>query len=649
MKENFEENRNSDFTGENEINNFSYENNNNLNTEKTENYYDFNIENDENSGSDFISENDAIAEEIVKLNNEVNSENTDEKKSDGKSHSKREKNKKLTKKQKIKIALATMLAFFVFLGVVFGVYVYKANGNLAEAVLNVATDVLGDQDPIFVLVLGVSEDISTKLTDTIILCGYNPDSQKAFMLSIPRDTFVGKSEASANGFDKINALYQKDVEKTVAAVEKLTGVNIDNYVVVKNTALPAIVNAIGEVEFDVPIDMDYDDPTQDLHIHLKSGIQKIDGDKAEQLLRFRHNNDGSSYPYEYGDNDYGRMRTQRNFITAVAKKLITWESAANLKKITTAVFDNLETNMNLGNVLAYVPYGLKFNTETLRAEQLPGASAMINELWFYKANNSKTKELMDELIASLEMDDKENEKYYTRPIKKSDNKTTNTTKTNTAKDDDDYDATSSNKKTNTTKNTNSTSQSKVEENPKVCEHDYSIIVEERDSSCTEAGKSVRRCRICGDTVETQIKPKGHNYVNNVCTNCGAKEKIQNDNSSDKNNNNDNSNNNPDNKHEHEYTIEISRIEPTCGNQGSVTKKCSNCDLTQTTKLNPTGNHTYSGGVCTGCGVKDPNYTEQQPTPPVDPNPPQPDVDPVDPNPDNNSGGSQGDNQVVVSE
>lgn len=174
MKENFEENRNSDFTGENEINNFSYENNNNLNTEKTENYYDFNIENDENSGSDFISENDAIAEEIVKLNNEVNSENTDEKKSDGKSHSKREKNKKLTKKQKIKIALATMLAFFVFLGVVFGVYVYKANGNLAEAVLNVATDVLGDQDPIFVLVLGVSEDISTKLTDTIILCGYNP-------------------------------------------------------------------------------------------------------------------------------------------------------------------------------------------------------------------------------------------------------------------------------------------------------------------------------------------------------------------------------------------------------------------------------------------------------------------------------------------
>ncbi len=652
MKENFEENRNSDFTGENEINNFSYENNNNLNTEKTENYYDFNIENDENSGSDFISENDAIAEEIVKLNNEVNSENTDEKKSDGKSHSKREKNKKLTKKQKIKIALATMLAFFVFLGVVFGVYVYKANGNLAEAVLNVATDVLGDQDPIFVLVLGVSEDISTKLTDTIILCGYNPDSQKAFMLSIPRDTFVGKSEASANGFDKINALYQKDVEKTVAAVEKLTGVNIDNYVVVKNTALPAIVNAIGEVEFDVPIDMDYDDPTQDLHIHLKSGIQKIDGDKAEQLLRFRHNNDGSSYPYEYGDNDYGRMRTQRNFITAVAKKLITWESAANLKKITTAVFDNLETNMNLGNVLAYVPYGLKFNTETLRAEQLPGASAMINELWFYKANNSKTKELMDELIASLEMDDKENEKYYTRPIKKSDNKTTNTTKTNTVKDDDDYDATSSNKKTNKTKNTNSTSQSKVEENPKVCEHDYSIIVEERDSSCTEAGKSVRRCRICGDTVETQIKAKGHNYVNNVCTNCGNKEKTENNNSSDNTINTDDKTNqtqkpqNPTEQHKHQYNTEVSRVEPTCGTAGSVTKKCSCGDL-QTTTLNPTGNHTYSEGICAVCNAKDPNYTEQQPTPPV--NPPQPDVDPADPNPGDNSGGTEGDSQVVVSE
>jgi len=643
LKENFEENRNGDFAEENVISNFTYEKfNNDLENSDT-------LESNDNNQ---ISENDIIVDQIIRMSDEANSEKTDEKNSDGKKHSKREKGKKLSKKQKLKIALAAILAFFVFLGVIFGVYVYKANGNLAEAVLNVATDVLGDQDPIFVLVLGVSEDITTKLTDTIILCGYNPDSQKAFMLSIPRDTFVGKSEATAGGFDKINALYQKDVEKTVAAVEKLTGVNIDNYVVVKNTALPAIVNAIGEVEFDVPIDMDYDDPTQDLHIHLKKGVQKIDGDKAEQLLRFRHNNDGSSYPYEYGDNDYGRMRTQRNFITAVAKKLITWESAANLKKITTAVFDNLETNMNLGNVLGYVPYGLKFDTETLRAEQLPGASAMINELWFYKANTSKTKALMDELIASLDMDDKENEKYYTRTIDKSKYKSTNTTNTNTTVEDDDYEPSTSSKKTNTTKNTSST-QTTVKDEPKQCEHDYSIIVEEKDSTCTEPGKSVRRCRICQNTVETPIKAKGHNYINNVCVNCGEKEKVENNNNDNKkpdnndnsSNNNNNDNNNNNNTHEHQYTIEVSRKEPTCGAQGSVTKKCNKCDLTTTTPLNPTGNHSYANGTCSKCGAKDPTYVEPKP---VDPTPPQPDVDPVNPIPPegdsgNNSGDNSGDN------
>jgi len=442
---------------------------------------------------------------MQKLEEENKSEEVSksEKQEDKKEKAKHEKKKKLTKKQKVKIILASILALFTLLGVVFGVYVYKADGNIAEAVLNVATDVLGEQDPIFVLVLGVSEDISSKLTDTIILCGYNPDTQKAFMLSIPRDTFIGKNEETAGGFDKINALYQKDVMRTVEAVEKLTGVNIDNYVVVKNTALPAIVNAIGEVEFDVPIDMDYDDPTQDLHIHLKKGVQKIDGDKAEQLLRFRHNNDGSSYPFEYGDNDYGRMRTQRAFITATAKQLITFQNVSNLKKITSAVFDNLETNMNLGKVLGYVPHALKYNTENLRAEQLPGASAWLNNLSFYKANSSQTKKLMDELIESLEMEPKENEKFYTRTIVKSNSSTT------TKKDED--------------------KENKVQENSSqnsnVHEHDYSVIVTETDPTCVKAGKSVRRCRTCGDTVEHSIPATGnHNFVNGVCTVCKQSEK-----------------------------------------------------------------------------------------------------------------------------
>lgn len=513
-------------------------------------------------------------------------DNTRKDKRKNKTKDNKEKNgakKTLTKKQKIIIAV--VVAIVILIGTVFGVYIYKANGNIAEAVLNVTTDVLGEKDPIFVLVLGVSEDISNPLTDTIILCGYNPDSQKAFMLSIPRDTFVGKSESSASGYDKINALYQKDVKKTVEAVEKLTGINIDNYVVVRNTALPAIVNAIGEVEFDVPIDMDYDDPTQDLHIHLEKGLQKIDGDKAEQLLRFRHNNDGSSYPYEYGDNDYGRMRTQREFMKVVAANLVSWNSVTKLKDITTAVFENLETDMSLGKALGYVPYALKFDTESIRMEQLPGSSAMINNLWFYKASSSKCKNLIDELLLSLELEDKEIEKCYTKTLNK-DIKVSNTTSKNTI-DDDDYD----DNKTTSTKNT-----VKDETVTKECEHDYSISLPDVHPTCTETGKISKKCSKCGKVTEQVVPALGHNFVNGVCTRCKEKDP---------------------NHEEHECKYKVISSEPaTCTTAGSETLKCS-CGATRT-KTIPALGHNFVNGICTRCKEKDPNYTEPKPPDPEKP-------------------------------
>ena len=178
-------------------------------------------------------------------------------------HARKKEKKKLTKKQKI-IIWSVVGGIALILAIIMGVYIYKAGGNIKKAAINMVADAVGDETPVTALIMGVSEGIDTPLTDTIILAGYNPKTQASFMLSIPRDTFVGNNENTANGYDKINALYQKDVKKTVAAVEKLTGVKIDYYVVVKTSALVQVVDAIGGVEFDVPIDMKYDDPTQNL-------------------------------------------------------------------------------------------------------------------------------------------------------------------------------------------------------------------------------------------------------------------------------------------------------------------------------------------------------------------------------------------------
>lgn len=206
------------------------------------------------------------------------------------------------------------------------------------------------------------------------------------------------NKKNAKGSDKINSVYTNNgIEFMIDNVENLTNLNIDYYAIVKTEALIDIVDAIGGIEFDVPINMDYDDITQNLHIHLKSGVQLIDGEKAEQLLRFRHNNDGTSYPVSYGDNDFGRMKTQREFIKAVAKQTIKIGNVFKIPRISNAIFKNIETDMNMGTILKYIPSALSFDMNSIKNYQLPGESQKCNSLWFYIHDSNETMKLVNEL------------------------------------------------------------------------------------------------------------------------------------------------------------------------------------------------------------------------------------------------------------
>jgi len=396
-----------------------------------------------------------------------------------------EKNKKNKKKMNkvlkvILIILTTILVVFV---TIFARYVIKNGGNVTQAIKEMFRDAVGDQDPIFILVMGISEDISAELTDTIMLIGYNPDTNQAFVLSVPRDTFIGKDESRAGGFDKINALYQKDPQKTIEAVENLTGIKIDHYVVVKTSVLVKIVNTLGGVEFDVPVDMDYDDDSQDLHIHLKAGYQKLNGDQAEQLVRFRHNNDYTSYPASYGDNDEGRTRTQREFMKVVAQQVLSTRDIDKIKSIAKDVFDNLETNIKWDQAVAYIPFAIDLKMDELEMQQLPGTTQILNKLWFFKADKAKTEEIIDGYIQRLGLTDAEKKQFLKqktnndKKITMNTNNTTNTTKKNntTTDNDDNRDLTKVNssnttnsntvtKNKNTTNTTNTTKNNNTEKN-----------------------------------------------------------------------------------------------------------------------------------------------------------------------------------------
>ena len=215
--------------------------------------------------------------------------NTNMNKSPNKKSKKVKKKKNKFLRKFFLFLLMIIIAFFVY----FAVRVVQNGGGMQGIVTTIvgsSIDEVENLDDIYVLCLGKS----LNMTDTIMVVKYSPKLQTASMLSIPRDTFVGTNKDTATTWDKINSKYQTNPQLTLNAVNKLTGLNVKYYLTVDTKALRDLVDAIGGVYFDVPIDMDYDDSTQDLYIHLKAGYQLLNGRQAEWLVRFRHNNNGTS-------------------------------------------------------------------------------------------------------------------------------------------------------------------------------------------------------------------------------------------------------------------------------------------------------------------------------------------------------------------
>ena len=207
----------------------------------------------------------------------------------------------------------------------------------ASPALNPDSLVLNRRDGVFTcLLLGVA-DIGG--TDTIMLGVFDTNNKTASLISIPRDTVV-----YYNGrYQKINATYAGGTEAVAGAVHDLLGVPVDYWVSVNLKAFSSIVNQIGGVYFNVPVDMDYDDPYQNLSIHIKAGYQLLDGKKAEGVMRCRSC---------YANADIGRSATQRAFLAALAKQTITLSNVTKVTSLINILNTYVESDMPL-NVMVY--------------------------------------------------------------------------------------------------------------------------------------------------------------------------------------------------------------------------------------------------------------------------------------------------------
>lgn len=318
--------------------------------------------------------------------------------------------KKKTKNRLAMKIVLTILCLLIIWGIVSVVNKIKDNGGglsgTLATILGEDKESMENLKPIQVLIMGISGVDDYKLADTIMVASYNPKTQEASLMSIPRDTYVGKKDrktATQNYIAsyKINTVFRSGT-KTQDAIDRindLTGLKLENYVIIDTKALIKLVDAIGGVTFNVPIDMYYtEDTEQNLYIDLKAGEQLIDGAKAEQLLRFRHNNDGSTYPSSYGQQDLGRMRTQREFIMATLKQTLKVQNIFKIKQIIDVMNENVTTNMDLASLKSYVPAAVKFDANNIKTGMVPGDTEMCNRVSIYVANKTKTKELVAELF-----------------------------------------------------------------------------------------------------------------------------------------------------------------------------------------------------------------------------------------------------------
>ena len=321
--------------------------------------------------------------------------------------------KKKKEKKKNKVGIKIFFIILLILLIAGGLFTYKTiklgggmQGFIAAAIGH-NENTKKNLEPITFLALGKSQN----LTDTIMVCSYNAKEQQASILSIPRDTFVGTNKNKANASQKINALYQVSPQKTIDAVNKITGLDIKYYAMIDTKSLRRVIDAVGGVYYDVPMDMLYDDDTQKLHINLKKGYQLLDGNKAEQLLRFRHgNNFSKTYPEEWGEQDIGRMRTQREFLTVAAKQVIQLKNIFKLGELIDIVHENLETNIPLDVIKDYIPYAMEFNTENIKSDVLPGEPELCNKVWIYSYDDEEAKKIVSELFSNNEQDEINNGK-----------------------------------------------------------------------------------------------------------------------------------------------------------------------------------------------------------------------------------------------
>lgn len=251
--------------------------------------------------------------------------------------------------------------------------------------------------------LVVGRDRASASTDVMALCAFDTDSERITVLQLPRDTLVRHDGVPK----KLNAVFATEKARAggddLAAMRGLSNmlseslcVAIDYRVLIYLDGFVSLVDAIGGVPMDVPFDMDYDDPSQNLHIHLQKGKQTLSGKDAESFVRYRKGNHGEGYKM----GDLERLEAQKKFGAATLRAVRAGVTVRDLPELARTALDAVRSDLSLSDTVFFAKHALRVTDNAVSLVTLPGRVAEN----YYVLNRKETLRLLNEFFNVYDVD-----------------------------------------------------------------------------------------------------------------------------------------------------------------------------------------------------------------------------------------------------
>lgn len=253
----------------------------------------------------------------------------------------------------------------------------------------------------FYTFLLLGKDFVGMNTDVIMLISFNITDDEIAIMQIPRDTYIELDGSPI----KINSMYanlymrayrngEKDptavgMKNFVDILQKNLNIKIDYNALMYLDGFKNIIDIIGGVEIDVPYNMKYSDPEQNLYIDLKAGHTILSGDEAEQFVRFRSG---------YVEGDIGRVNAQKLFMTALMKQIESSLTITKIPKIVSEIIKNVTAEISISDTVFFGKELLKANVANAVMFTLPGHEARADVdsgAWYYIMYRADTLNLIN--------------------------------------------------------------------------------------------------------------------------------------------------------------------------------------------------------------------------------------------------------------